>query len=48
LLYISCNPVTLARDLEKLINSKLFKLKIIQPLDMFPHTHHMESISFLK
>ena len=41
LIYISCNPVTLARD-TKLLDKTLMK---IQPLDMFPHTHHVETIA---
>ncbi len=45
LLYISCNPVTLARDISMLLQK--FDLKIIQPVDMFPNTHHIENISFL-
>ncbi len=45
LLYISCNPVTLARDIELL--SPLFKARIIQPVDMFPHTHHIEMICLM-
>lgn len=45
LLYISCNPVTLARDIELL--SSDFKTRIIQPVDMFPHTHHIEIISLM-
>jgi 23S rRNA (uracil1939-C5)-methyltransferase len=48
LLYISCNPVTLARDINLFLqNWDLFKLKVLQPVDMFPHTHHIESIAFL-
>ncbi len=45
LLYISCNPVTLARDIEWL--SQHYKPRIIQPVDMFPHTHHIETICLL-
>jgi 23S rRNA (uracil1939-C5)-methyltransferase len=47
LLYISCNPVTLARDVQLLLESGKFNLKILQPVDMFPHTHHIENIAFL-
>lgn len=48
LLYISCNPVTLARDIDLFLqNWELFKLRILQPVDMFPHTHHIENIAFL-
>jgi 23S rRNA (uracil1939-C5)-methyltransferase len=44
--YISCNPVTLARDMKLL--SESYKADSIQPLDMFPHTHHIENIVILK
>ncbi len=45
LLYISCNPVTLARDMWLL--SDMFTARIIQPVDMFPHTHHIETICLM-
>ncbi len=41
LVYISCNPATQARDLELLTN---YDISAIQPIDMFPHTHHVENI----
>ncbi|WP_432667177.1 23S rRNA (uracil(1939)-C(5))-methyltransferase RlmD [Wukongibacter baidiensis] len=44
--YISCNPVTQARDLEYLTKNG-YKVKEIQPVDMFPHTHHVETVSQL-
>ncbi|HMY80250.1 MAG TPA: 23S rRNA (uracil(1939)-C(5))-methyltransferase RlmD [Candidatus Absconditabacterales bacterium] len=44
--YISCNPVTLARDMMLLSSS--FSCDEIQPMDMFPHTHHIESIAILR
>lgn len=43
LLYISCNPVTMVRDIELLIQW-WFSIKEIQPVDMFPQTHHIECI----
>ncbi len=46
LLYISCNPITMARDVE-LFNEKGFNLKSLQAVDMFPHTHHIECIGLL-
>ncbi len=46
LLYISCNPVTLARDTKMFLDSGLFELKVLRPVDMFPHTHHIENIAF--
>lgn len=46
LIYISCNPVTLARDLDLLVQGGR-SLQHLQPVDMFPHTHHVEIISVL-
>ena len=43
LLYISCNPVTMARDL-KLLVELWFNVKKLKAVDMFPHTHHIEMI----
>lgn len=45
IVYVSCNPATLARDLELL--SYRYDIKEIQPVDMFPHTHHIESVTLL-
>ena len=42
IVYISCNPATQARDLEML--SPLYKVGKIRPVDMFPHTHHVENV----
>jgi 23S rRNA (uracil1939-C5)-methyltransferase len=47
IIYVSCNPATLARDL-KLLSEKGFKAEYIQPIDMFCHTYHVESIAVLK
>lgn len=45
IIYVSCNVATQARDLQ-LLNEKYFVEKI-QPVDMFPHTHHIESVALL-
>jgi 23S rRNA (uracil-5-)-methyltransferase RumA len=45
LVYVSCNPSTLARDIEKL--SRKYEVSYVQPVDMFPHTAHVECISQL-
>jgi len=47
LIYISCMPPTLARDLKKLCNSK-FKVVSIQAFDMFPQTTHLETLIVLQ
>ncbi|WP_025028810.1 23S rRNA (uracil(1939)-C(5))-methyltransferase RlmD [Caldalkalibacillus mannanilyticus] len=46
IIYVSCNPSTLAKDCKQLFNSG-FQLKEIQPVDMFPHTSHVECCSLL-
>lgn len=43
IIYISCNPETQARDVEYLVENG-YKVKKIQPVDMFPQTTHVESI----
>jgi 23S rRNA (uracil1939-C5)-methyltransferase len=45
LAYISCDPATLARDARRLLNGG-YQLQHITPFDLFPHTFHIESISF--
>ena len=42
IVYVSCNPASQARDLQ--ILSTLYKITDVQPVDMFPHTHHVENV----
>ncbi len=47
IIYISCNPSTQARDIKEL-NAHNYKLKKILPLDMFPHTPHLENVAVIE
>lgn len=47
IIYVSCNPATLARDL-KYLTSKGAKVESIQPFDMFCHTYHIENVAIIK
>ena len=47
LVYISCNPETQARDIRYLV-SHGWKVEFLQPVDMFPHTNHIENIAVLQ
>lgn len=53
IIYVSCNPATLARDLEVFIGKNrdeksealpLYRITDVTPVDMFPHTHHIETV----
>lgn len=44
--YVSCNPATQARDLQWL--DEAYKVTRLQPVDMFPHTHHIENVALLE
>lgn len=46
IVYVSCNPATQARDLQ-LLDAK-YKVAAVQPVDMFPHTHHVENVVLLE
>lgn len=45
IVYVSCNTATQARDI--LLLSEKYRVEKIQPVDMFPHTHHIESVALL-
>jgi 23S rRNA (uracil1939-C5)-methyltransferase len=47
IVYVSCNPATLARDLKILSTSGSYHLTRIQPIDFFPQTSHVECVAFL-
>lgn len=45
--YVSCNPETLARDLDYVTKHSDYKVRKIQPVDMFPHTAHVECVCLI-
>ena len=46
IIYVSCDPITLSRDLKEL--KEKYKIKEIQPVDLFPNTYHIENIVLLE
>jgi len=47
-IYVSCHPATMARDLNILCGNDVFELARVQPLDMFPQTQHVECVADLR
>jgi 23S rRNA (uracil1939-C5)-methyltransferase len=47
IVYVSCNPATQARDV-KLLCAEKYQLMKLQPVDMFPHTYHIENVALLQ
>jgi len=46
IIYVSCNPATQARDLN--LMSHRYRITRVQPIDMFPHTHHVENVVMME
>jgi 23S rRNA (uracil1939-C5)-methyltransferase len=46
IVYVSCNPSTQVRDIKMLVEGG-YKLIKIRPVDMFPHTYHIENVALL-
>ena len=48
IVYVSCNPASLARDAQLLCADGRYHLGEVQPVDLFPHTYHVESVVALE
>ncbi|MCU0785672.1 MAG: 23S rRNA (uracil-5-)-methyltransferase RumA, partial [Verrucomicrobia bacterium] len=48
LIYVSCHPATMARDMKILCGDGVFELARVMPLDMFPQTQHVECVADLR
>jgi len=48
IIYVSCNPSTQARDLKLICEKGNYEIEKIQPVDMFPHTYHVENVVSLR
>ena len=46
IVYVSCNPATQVRDIKLMVEAG-YKLKKMKPVDMFPHTYHIENVALL-
>ncbi|HZR82116.1 MAG TPA: 23S rRNA (uracil(1939)-C(5))-methyltransferase RlmD [Candidatus Binatia bacterium] len=47
IVYVSCDPATLARDVKRLCGSGQYRLDRAQPIDFFPQTHHVETVALI-
>ena len=48
IVYVSCDPMTLARDLKYLLEDALYEVRSVTPFDMFPQTFHIETVTVLR